>query len=795
MTEAEVKTEAGTFTRDYNVIDVLDLIAQYCERIKECKGKTVAAIFGVTQAGKSTTINALAYGPLTVKKRVRDQVEYSCPRYVPVELQSKMGTGRTGCTKAPECFALGGLGDEVILLDTRGVFDDRYINEMIASSILTQIALDGAREVKLVFLQQSRSFFGGHVGMMPFSTMFGDFVKSDNINALFLFNNYTEAVDGVGGQKYVDIMDEFTEQMAQTKAERDKQVDEAIERIVKIFEVIKEVLLFTVEYQFIKDLADILMALLESKEDKKEYVKVKTFFINLQTVLSTIQENRIREEEENAKYASNRKKGKPNIKSLYKKVYAEINDTNLSLFKSKKRKEPLTTFDLTQKILNKKYKIAIDTEYAYENDSDYSGNSESSYYCPVPDDIDKYLINECIKEDINLNIIKYLIEVGADVNKEDKNNLTPLFYACESGNEAVVKYLVDHGADVNKKRKYLRETPLFPACKHGNEAIVNYLVEHGADVYERNCIGLMPIFFACKSGKEAIVKCLIEHGVDVNKKRESIFRISGDTPLFYACRNGNEALVRYLVEHGAEVDKENYSGETPLCKACLSGNEAVVKYLVEHGADINNINNQKINKKAFVLEVMPIVNAIKSGNVAIVKYLIEKGAKLYSELGGKSILKNACSIGNIAMVKILIEHGIDINEVDTYGRNQLFYACISGNEALVKYFVENGVDINSEDMFGETPLFHACQIKNISMVKYLIEHGANINVNSLGRNPLHLAIGKENESESLVKYLVEHEANININKADRFGETPLMMARKCRNVAVINYLVAHGAKN
>jgi len=233
MTEAEVKTEAGTFTRDYNVIDVLDLIAQYCERIKECKGKTVAAIFGVTQAGKSTTINALAYGPLTVKKRVRDQVEYSCPRYVPVELQSKMGTGRTGCTKAPECFALGGLGDEVILLDTRGVFDDRYINEMIASSILTQIALDGAREVKLVFLQQSRSFFGGHVGMMPFSTMFGDFVKSDNINALFLFNNYTEAVDGVGGQKYVDIMDEFTEQMAQTKAERDKQVDEAIERIVK----------------------------------------------------------------------------------------------------------------------------------------------------------------------------------------------------------------------------------------------------------------------------------------------------------------------------------------------------------------------------------------------------------------------------------------------------------------------------------------------------------------------------------------------------------------------------------
>jgi len=43
-------------------------------------------------------------------------------------------------------------------------------------------------------------------------------------------------------------------------------------------------------------------------------------------------------------------------------------------------------------------------------------------------------------------IVKYLVEYGADVNKRDKNKITPLFIACLNGNEALVKYLVEHGS-------------------------------------------------------------------------------------------------------------------------------------------------------------------------------------------------------------------------------------------------------------------------------------------------------------------------------------------------------------
>jgi len=62
-------------------------------------------------------------------------------------------------------------------------------------------------------------------------------------------------------------------------------------------------------------------------------------------------------------------------------------------------------------------------------------------------------------------LVKYLVEHGSDINKENRARETPLWYACENGNESVIKYLVEHGANVNKGN---RVTPLFNACKNGN---------------------------------------------------------------------------------------------------------------------------------------------------------------------------------------------------------------------------------------------------------------------------------------------------------------------------------------
>lgn len=45
-------------------------------------------------------------------------------------------------------------------------------------------------------------------------------------------------------------------------------------------------------------------------------------------------------------------------------------------------------------------------------------------------------------------MVKYLVEQGVNINKENKYRETPIFYACESGNEIIVKYLMEHETDI-----------------------------------------------------------------------------------------------------------------------------------------------------------------------------------------------------------------------------------------------------------------------------------------------------------------------------------------------------------
>jgi len=78
--------------------------------------------------------------------------------------------------------------------------------------------------------------------------------------------------------------------------------------------------------------------------------------------------------------------------------------------------------------------------------------------------------------------VVYLIEQGSNINKENVDGETPLFYACRNGNKKfnVIKYLIEHGADINKKNR-MGETPIVISYKNNNKNLFEYLREHGAE--------------------------------------------------------------------------------------------------------------------------------------------------------------------------------------------------------------------------------------------------------------------------------------------------------------------------
>jgi len=52
------------------------------------------------------------------------------------------------------------------------------------------------------------------------------------------------------------------------------------------------------------------------------------------------------------------------------------------------------------------------------------------------------------------NIVRYLVEQGAEINKEDVKGLTPLFIASFREHENIEMYLIEHGASLNTNLKF-----------------------------------------------------------------------------------------------------------------------------------------------------------------------------------------------------------------------------------------------------------------------------------------------------------------------------------------------------
>ena len=80
----------------------------------------------------------------------------------------------------------------------------------------------------------------------------------------------------------------------------------------------------------------------------------------------------------------------------------------------------------------------------------------------------------------DLRAVERIIKLGDDVNGNDIVKECPLKYASAGGHVDVMKYLVEHGADVDKANEY-GMTPLMGAVCRFNAKSVRCLIELGAD--------------------------------------------------------------------------------------------------------------------------------------------------------------------------------------------------------------------------------------------------------------------------------------------------------------------------
>lgn len=143
--------------------------------------------------------------------------------------------------------------------------------------------------------------------------------------------------------------------------------------------------------------------------------------------------------------------------------------------------------------------------------------------------------------------IQKALDEGADINEEYQKGYI-LTYYCNRDNYDIVKFIIDNGADLDAGEGRF-STPLIAASRYASPEVVQLLLKSGADVNAVSNDGSTPIFASMRSDADPITvtKLLIKAGADVNHVNKY-----GMTPLKLASGpNGNKELAQLLIKAGA----------------------------------------------------------------------------------------------------------------------------------------------------------------------------------------------------------------------------------------------------
>ncbi|MGM0509351.1 MAG: ankyrin repeat domain-containing protein [Fusobacteriota bacterium] len=156
----------------------------------------------------------------------------------------------------------------------------------------------------------------------------------------------------------------------------------------------------------------------------------------------------------------------------------------------------------------------------------------------------------------------------------------PLPYAAAYGNLEIVKLLVENGADLNGRVAY-GDVPLIKAAEHENIDIMKYLIEQGADVNMPNAFGITPfIGFAINMDLE-IVKLAHKKGGLINKSFKNTtdqnYGILNYNALQFAVAYENMEVIKYLMENGGDPELKTYDNKN--CFDLAKGNKEILELL------------------------------------------------------------------------------------------------------------------------------------------------------------------------------------------------------------------------
>lgn len=247
------------------------------------------------------------------------------------------------------------------------------------------------------------------------------------------------------------------------------------------------------------------------------------------------------------------------------------------------------------------------------------------------------------------------------------------------------------------------------------------------------------------------------------------------SPLALAATNGQREIVKILLLHGARPEALDTYDWDPLHWAALLGDFDATALALAQGSDPNVRNGQ-----------------------------------------GSTPLHIAAAEGHLALVEMLLTHGADLHARDEVNDMPLHVAAREGRHKIVEILLARGANPNALNEFNWTPYHMTVAMEPVApkgmssdivpgseeidyakVKRLLYEHGAD-SVHYLWRmyhcleeqEGLLLRIASFYGNQDIGRY---HSCSLG-NTSDFSGRTPLHMAAGQGHLAVMQVLLAHGAK-
>jgi ankyrin repeat protein len=263
------------------------------------------------------------------------------------------------------------------------------------------------------------------------------------------------------------------------------------------------------------------------------------------------------------------------------------------------------------------------------------------------------------------DIVKILLQEGANPNLLDNDGMSPLHLAIVKGLPKVVEVLVENGADAELQIGQAPNAAGHIYLTQSDQSLLTPLqlaIDPGATSKPEHRPSALGIFSAktkkmdasestSRVTNEDIVDILLEGGANPNTNLKD----QKDSPMERARASGNSRVVRALLSHGAEILTQ---------RGDLAGKWALF-YLWE---------NEEKPKRGSRLQMRRC--ALSKSRVGIAQAFIDcGGADVHAKnRDNQTILHVAAKKKCVSMVKFCLKKGVDVTAKDKHGRIARQYA-------------------------------------------------------------------------------------------------------------------------